>query len=132
MLDLKDINFYVVVNSDGKYFRKKGYMGTGDTWTDKFTVARVWVKLSGARSVVTFFANQYPQYPTPNVLKLSIGSVEVLDESERVAKAKAKKQKDLETRELRSKKHALDTAKKQFEDAKSKYEQEKQKVKTTK
>lgn len=129
---LPDISFYVVRNSEGKYFRRKGYMGSGNTWVENIATARIWVKLSGARSVVTFFANSYPEYPVPSILKMNIGSVEVLDEAERVAKAKAKKKKDLETRELKSRKYALDTAKRQYEDAKSRYEREKKKVKTTK
>lgn len=65
-------NLYVVINSDGHYFRRKGYGGYGDTWVASMNTARVYAKLSQARSVVTFFANSYPQYPTPKIVRLQV------------------------------------------------------------
>src|SRR3954464_4028015 len=101
----------MVQNNEGKFFHRKGYGGGGDTWVEKTDTARVWTKISGARSIVTFFANHYPQYPTPKILKLTVGKTEVLDETERVASVKAKKQKLRDGREVRESKRRLEEAK---------------------
>jgi len=77
---------YAVRNSDGQWFRRKGYGGYGKTWCGEFHKARIYTAPKGARGVVTWFARQYPDYPPPHLVALHIGAVEVIDESDRLKK----------------------------------------------
>lgn len=109
---------YVVRNSDGQYFRRKGYGGHGKTWVDSIDTARIYAKIGQARSIVTFFANSYPQYPAPTILKLGITTVEVINETERIQKAKEKKQKEEENRRIRDAQYRLEQAQRELDAAK--------------
>ena len=123
-MDIDKIAFYVVQNAEGKFFRRKGYGGSGETWVESFGKARVWTNITGAKSTVTFFANHYPKYPPPKIIKLTVGDVEVIDETERLAAMKLKKQKQKETQKVREAKQKLNKAKEDFENAKANYERE--------
>lgn len=79
--------FYIVRNQEGKFFRAKGFNGYGDTWTADPTLAKVYQKIGQARSRVTFFANNYPEYGVPEILEMTAHSAVVLDETKRVKKA---------------------------------------------
>ena len=115
-----DLTFYVVINSDGQYFRRKGYGGGGNTWVDGLATARIYAKIGGARAIVTFFASN-PNYPPPKIVKLTVSAAEIIDETERIEKAKARKKKEIETRELRQKKAGLVEAKRAYENAQQRY-----------
>lgn len=119
--EIGDLELYVVRNSEGKFFRTKGYGGYGDTWIESIAKARIYAKLGTARAIVSFFANNYPKYPAPVIVKMKVMESEVLDEKERLQKAKEKKQKAEETREIRNKKWELDRAKIVFEEAEKRY-----------
>lgn len=82
---------YAVRNSDGQYFRAKGYSGGGATWVDDINKAKIYGKTGGARGTITWFANNHPNYPTPDLIKLTVTGIEVMDEKSRVEKAKQKK-----------------------------------------
>jgi hypothetical protein len=122
---VKDVAFYVVVNSDGQFYRRKGYNGSGNTGVDTVQTARVYIKIAQARSIVTFFAVNYKDFPPPRILKLTVAGSELIDETERLEVAKVRKQRKLETQELRSSKYRLEQAKRDFEKAQAKYEQRK-------
>ncbi len=126
-MDTSEIAFYAVQNSDGKFFRRKGYGGSGDTWVEGLKTARVWTKIGGARATVTFFANHYPQYPTPKIIKMSIGSTEVIDETARVTAARDKKRKQEEEREVREAQYKLKQAEEDLQKAQERYDREKRK-----
>jgi hypothetical protein len=83
-----DFTFYLVRNKEGKFFRSKGWGGYGDTWVEDPKRARVYQKISQARSRVSFFANNYPEYGVPDLVAISASQGIVLDESKRVEKAK--------------------------------------------
>lgn len=82
---------YAVRNSDGQYFRAKGFGGGGASWVDELKDAKVYAKLGQTRSRITYFANHYPKYPNPVLIKLTVTGLEVVDEKDRVEKAKQKK-----------------------------------------
>lgn len=117
---VKKVAFYIVMNNDGQFFRRKGYGGCGKTWVDEPATARIYVKPGPARAAVTFFANSYPEYQPPKILKIEVGTIEVIDEAERLAKAKERKVKARATRELRAKQHDLDRAQAELDRAKEK------------
>lgn len=89
-----NLTLYAVQNEKGQYFRAKGYSGSGNTWVDDINKAKIYPKIGGARGTITWFANNYPKYPTLKLLKLTVSNVEVLDETERVNKAKDKKARE--------------------------------------
>ncbi len=97
-MELADLKFYLVRNSEGKYFRAKGQGGYGQTWTE-LQKARVYTKLGSARSVVTFFANENlryeNKYPVPIIVEISVGKVQEINETERINKAVEKKEKKI-------------------------------------
>lgn len=91
---------YAVRNKEGKWFRRKGYGGYGDTWVSEFSKARIYTRTGGARSVVSWFAGHYPEYGAPDLVALRISDVVVLDEAQRIrlreqrAKEKEKRAKE--------------------------------------
>ncbi len=115
---LTKLELYVVRNKEGKFFRRKGYGGSGNSWVDDVALARFYVKIGGARAIVGFYASNYPAFGVPDIVKLTASESEVLDETERVKKSLAKKQKAKEEADLRNKKYALDRAQADFEKAK--------------
>jgi len=118
--------FYAVRNSDGQYFRAKGYGGGGASWVDTIEKAKIYPKIGTARSRVTWFANNHPSYPTPVIVKLVVTRTEVIDEKERVAKAKENKKKRMHQREVRQKQFALESAQRDLERAQERLDRIKQ------
>jgi hypothetical protein len=120
----QELAFYVVQNNEGKFFRRKGYGGSGETWVDDFSKARVWSKISGARVTVGFFANHYPKYPPPKIIKLTVSATEVIDETDRINAAKEKKRKREEKRAVLEAERQLKVAKEELDRAKERYEKQ--------
>lgn len=110
---------YVVRNSSGQFFRAKGYGGGGDTWVNDINKAKIYGKIGGARGTITWFANNYPNYPTPELIKLTVTGMEVIDETERVRKAKEKKAKAEAERQKANAERALKDAEENFKRAKN-------------
>ena len=119
-LNLLDLEFYVVVNSTGQYFRAKGYGGAGDSFVDDAKKCRVYGKIGPARSVVTYFANAHPKYPTLQIIKLNIAGYEVLDEAARVQKAKDAKIRAKIAQEAANAKRRVADAQKALKEAQDK------------
>lgn len=82
----EEIKLYAIRNSEGKWFRRKGYGGWGESWTDKFSAARIFNKIGYARTQVTFFARRWPEYGVPELVELKVTESSVIDETDRVAK----------------------------------------------
>lgn len=126
---LLNLTLYIVVNSKGQFFRAKGYEGSGQSWVDDINKARLYSKLSPARSVVTFYSKN-PKLPGPDIFKLSFGSCEIMiEEKERALKAVAKIKKKNEEYNLRIAKRSLEDAIENFKEAEKKLEQERNKLK---
>ena len=87
----EEIALYAVRNSDGKWFRRKGMNGYGETWTLKFSQARIYNRIGPARGVISFFANNYPNYDSPTLVKLVVGEIVEIDETDRIQKQQEKK-----------------------------------------
>ena len=56
------MNIYVVRNREGRFFRAKGFGGSGQSWVEDLGKARFYTKIGQAKSRVTFFSREYPQY----------------------------------------------------------------------
>jgi hypothetical protein len=90
---MQNLELYVVQSKDGKWLRRKGYGGSGTCWVDNINKARIYPKIGGARSMVTWWANNYPDYGIPLIVKLTVSATEFIDESKRVEKAKKSREK---------------------------------------
>lgn len=115
---IKDAHFYVVINNDGQFFRRKGYGGSGKSWVDDITTARIYIKIGHARAIVTYFAKEHPRYPVPRIAKLGLSTIEMLDQTAHVEKAKADEKKRIAVQQLRYQEHALERAERDLEVAK--------------
>jgi hypothetical protein len=116
-MDNTSLDLYLVRNKEGKWFRAKGFTGYGDTWTDDIKKARVYAKVGPARATVSFFANRWPEYGVPDIVKFVAMEREVLDEATRVEsrrQAKLRKEQEYEAREA---KRNLEEAQRKFEAA---------------
>lgn len=91
-----DLKFYAIRSKDGKWFRAKGYNGHGDNWVDSVSKAKIYTKIGAARGQITWWANNYPQFGIPNLIELFCDKGIILDESERIKKSFAKKQREEE------------------------------------
>lgn len=117
IIEIPTVELFAIRNKEGKWFRRKGYNGRGDTWTDDFLKARIYNRISPARSIITFFSNTWPEYGIPDLVKISIDKVELIEETDRVNKAKEKKRLDEAKREERQKKEDVARAERELQRA---------------
>lgn len=117
---------YVVRNSEGKFFRAKGFGGYGDTWVADIIQAKIYGKITPARSRVSFFSLHYPQYPRPVILrlKLSLETAEVVDETERIQKVINRRDNKRKSNEIYWAKKKLKQAQEDFDKAQQRLQQE--------
>jgi hypothetical protein len=97
---MEDLELYVVRNKEGKYFRSKGYGGYGSNWVDELKKARIYAKIGPARSQVSFWGTNYPQYGIPEIVVLTVAATKVLQEDDRVKKAAIRRKKEKISNEL--------------------------------
>ena len=106
------MELYAVQNSDGQFFRSKGYGGYGKSWVEKLESAKIYTKKGQALSRITWWSNNFPKYGIPKLIILSAEIKEVVDQTDRVTKVIDKKKIDLEKR----KKWDLEQKRKSLED----------------
>jgi hypothetical protein len=117
--DFSKVNFYLVQNHEGLFFRAKGYGGSGNSWVKEPEKARTYSRIGPARSCVTFFSAS-EKYPAPVIVKLSIGQVEYIDEKERLQKIKEKNKKQQKRQDAAYKKWQLEMAEREIKEAEEK------------
>ncbi len=84
-----NLTIYMVRSRDGKWFRSVGYGGGGKSWVSDPADAKMYAKPGPAKSRVTWWAKNYPQYGVPDIVEITAMSGKVIDETARVAKAVA-------------------------------------------
>jgi hypothetical protein len=126
-LDVTQLKLYAIRNSSGQFYRSKGYSGAGSCWVNDINKARVYGSTGPARSVVTFFTKNYPDYPMPELIKLNVSGFEIMDESERVKKAIEKKAREQAAQEKRDAERAILEAERNLEMAQKKLDNLKKK-----
>jgi hypothetical protein len=114
------IELYIVQNKEGKYFRARGQHGYGETWVEDIQKAKVYGKIGQARSRVSYFYKNWPEYGMPIILKIDVIGFTVINESERVEKAIAKRKKRDEEVEVRHRKWAVESAESELKKAQEK------------
>jgi hypothetical protein len=103
------LKFYLLMNHEGLFFRRKGYGGVGDSWVAETATARIYTNIRGARSVLGYFNNNYSD-PKPVIVEVQAGSVVVLDEGKRLEKARKTPAQRLAEEELRKERRRLKEA----------------------
>jgi hypothetical protein len=99
-----ELVLYAVRSQQGQYFRAKGYQGYGESWVDTLQEAKIYGKIGMAKRQATYWGAHFPKYGTPDVIKLTLGSMEVIDQKSRVEKFKLKKaQEEAKEKERRAK-----------------------------
>jgi hypothetical protein len=92
------LNFYAVRSKDGKWLRAKGYGGGGESWVEDIAKAKIYSNTRAPKSQITFWANKYPSFGVPDLVRITVGKCEYLDQSTRVKDNKIKKDvKEAET-----------------------------------
>lgn len=90
------LNFYAVRNRDGKWFRSKGLYGSGNSWVENLIQAKIYSTPGPAKSQITFWAKNYPEFGVPDLVRITTGVCEYLDQTERVKESILKiKQKEI-------------------------------------
>lgn len=63
---------YIVRNKEGKYFRSKGYGGSGSSWVDDLKKARFYANFGAAQARVTWWYKHFPEFGKPDILEFQI------------------------------------------------------------
>lgn len=107
---MNDLKFYAVRNKEGKWFRRKGYGGSGDSWVDEITKARIYNKIGTARAQISWWFTNYPSFGCPDLVVFSIQISAVINEEDRLLKKRAKKEKAAVITRLRMAERDLEKA----------------------
>lgn len=75
------LNFYGVMNKDGLW------LGKGGRWCEDITKARFYSKPGPAKSQVTQLGRLFPELGIPDLVHISSGICNVLDQEDRVTKS---------------------------------------------
>lgn len=91
------MKIYVVQNSEGKFFRPRGYGGGGKQWQDTLEKAKFYTKLGTAKTQCTTWFNINPKFGCPHVLEFNLDQanavkIDMLEQATVSAKKKAEKE----------------------------------------
>ena len=87
-----DLKLYAIRNKEKQWFRAKGYGGYGKSWVDDIKMAKIYSKPGPARGQITFWSNSYPEFGVPDLIELVVNNATVINEIDRVATAKKKRE----------------------------------------
>lgn len=108
---MKKLTLYAVRNSEGKWFRSKGYGGYGDSWVTDVNKAKLYTKLSQAKARVTWWHNAYPEYGVSQIVVFEAEQTKIIIDEKRQMQI-------LRDRERAVKSAAIRNAKERFKKAK--------------
>ena len=106
----KPIILFSLMNAEGLFFKSGSFDNI--RWTDDINEAKVYSKAAPARSWATKFAKVFPDKSVPQILEITASSGLVVDETERVAKARKGIEKAKVSREERNAQYRLEAAQK--------------------
>ena len=113
---MESIDIFIIKHKTSDvYFENMGW--NGPNWTMNENKAKIYVNLSNARRRITLLTNGKPPYPSV-IVKMTATFVEILDEVDRIKKAK-------ETRVLKDHQYKIYSAKCKMENAQKEMERAK-------
>ena len=89
----EELKFFAIRSRDGQWFRRKGYGGSGESWVDEITKARIFNKIGPARAQVSWWFNNYPSFGCPEIVVFSTQISEVIQEEKRILDKRNKAEK---------------------------------------
>ena len=120
------MEFFAVRNRDGHYYRAKGYGGGGATWVTDLKKARIYARPGPARTQITYFATNHPDYGVPKLVRLMVTAVEEVDETARVNKSIAAAVRRELNAEKKRQKYIIESAEKAAKEAQARLDDLKQ------
>lgn len=117
------MKIYVVQNIKGQYFRNIGFGGNGKSWRDKLEDAKFYTKIGQAKSRVTFWFKQYPQYGCPRILAFNLG-----EDNQEVIEMEKETEKKILSAEKREAKYKLAGLKRQLQDKQANHDKLEQEI----
>jgi hypothetical protein len=96
-----ELNFYAVRSKDGKWLRAKGYGGSGKSWVDEMSKAKIYANPGPAKAQITFWAKNYPEYGVPELVQITTATCNFIDQEDRVKEAITKQEIEEHRRKLR-------------------------------
>ena len=72
----KNIKMYMVMNTQGKLFKRRGY------WVDSPTKAKIYTKMTRPRAIISSFFNKSNDLTTlPVILEINFGEIKIINET---------------------------------------------------
>lgn len=95
---MEELKFYAIQLTTGEWYRaRSGNRSSG--WVKELKKAKIYGNVSQARSRITMFANE--NRIVPDLIEFTLTGSRVVDETERLARAKLEKQQKLDAQEVR-------------------------------
>lgn len=92
MTESAEFVLYAVRNHEGRYYKTYSNSGSGRGWQKDLAKAKIYVSSSQAQSTVTRLANESPELPVPELVAFQVTEIKVIDQQNRVAESRLKKQ----------------------------------------
>ena len=119
------LNFYAVRSQDGKWMKRKKtfniYSGGGtsdSSWTESIVEAKIYTKPGPAKAQITWWSTNYPSYGVPELVRITVGKCEYIDQTARVSKVVQKKKISDVKREMERIESALEYREKNYSEKK--------------
>lgn len=77
------LNFYAARSQDGKWLNSR-------IRVNEIAKAKIYTTVGPAKSLITWWANNHPEYGIPDLVKITVAKCEFLDQKERVKDANLK------------------------------------------
>lgn len=110
------LNLYAIRNDKKEWFRT-ATPGHPPAWVKDLADARIYAKLSSARSKVTAWANEHKKSPVPALVELVVTEQRIVDQQDRLAEVRRKKQLEIEERKQVQARQQLENAKRDLAEA---------------
>lgn len=95
---MEELKFYAIQKKNGEWYRNRG-SGYRPMWIKELKKAKIYANVGQARARITMFMNE--EDVIHDLVEFTLTGVRVLDETERLEKAKLEKQRELDAREVR-------------------------------
>lgn len=112
-------SFYAIQGCDDSWYRTYTHNSKRSSgWVLKLEDAKIWTKRSQAQGILTRLANENNGEAPPKLVEFVVGSINIIDETERIAKAKEAKEAKKAQEQARIQKLRIECAERELNEAK--------------
>lgn len=118
------MKLYVVVNSQGQFFKPKGFGGgSSKSWHDELEKAKFYPKIGHARAQCSFWYKHDPSFGCPKILEFSLDVIaaQVIDPLNDIIKINDKKRAKQQKREIAHQEYLKAEAQREIERLKKRH-----------